>query len=97
MTCVSSGGVSGARLFANQATEDGFAVDPFAVEVGTDGTDGMATVVFAVGDALGGARGLRGSRFRSWNPGGRVVWAWRAPSPERHATMRLTTPGRPLG
>ena len=44
-----SGGV---RVFADQAAEDGFAVDPFAVEVGNGE---VTAVVFAVGDALGDA------------------------------------------
>ena len=42
----------GARLFVDQAAEDGFSEDPSAVEVGNDE---VATVVFAVGDALGDA------------------------------------------
>ena len=46
-------GVSGgARVLVDQAAEDGFAVDPFAVEVGNGE---VAIVVFAVGDALGDA------------------------------------------
>jgi len=60
MTCGSSGydlrffGVSGgACVFVDQAAQDGFSVDPFAVEVGNDGE--VATVVFTVGDALGDA------------------------------------------
>jgi hypothetical protein len=45
--------VSGsARVFVDQAARDGFSVDPFAVE---GGNGEAATVVFAVGDALGGA------------------------------------------
>jgi hypothetical protein len=44
-------GVSGsARVFVDQAAQDGFSVDPFAVEVGNGEA---ATVVFGVGDALG--------------------------------------------
>jgi hypothetical protein len=56
VTCGSSGydlrffGVSGgACVFVDQAAQDGFSVDPFAVEVGNDE---VATVVFTVGDAL---------------------------------------------
>ena len=46
-------GVSGgACVFVDQAAQDGFSVDPFAVEVGNDE---VATVVFTVGDALGDA------------------------------------------
>ncbi len=41
-------------------------MDPFAVEVGTDG---MATVVFAVGDALGGAPGTSGQPVPVLEPG----------------------------
>jgi transposase len=44
-------GVSGgARVFVDQAAQDGFSVDPSAVEVGNGE---VATVVLAVGDALG--------------------------------------------
>ena len=39
----------GARVFVDQAAEDGFAVDPFAVEVGYGE---VATVGDALGDAL---------------------------------------------
>ena len=42
----------GARVFVDQAAQDGFSVDPFAVEVGNGDA---ATVVFAIGDALGDA------------------------------------------
>jgi hypothetical protein len=46
-------GVSGgARVFVDQAAQDGFSVDPSAVEV-SNGE--VATVVFAIGDALGDA------------------------------------------
>jgi hypothetical protein len=38
----------GARVFVDQAAQDGFSVDPFAVEVGNG-------EVFTVGDALGDA------------------------------------------
>ena len=45
------GGVSGgARVFVDQAAQDGFSVDPFVVEVGNGE---VATVVFTAGDALG--------------------------------------------
>jgi hypothetical protein len=45
--------VSGnARVFVDQAAQDGFSVDPFAVEVSNGEA---AAVVFAVGDALGDA------------------------------------------
>jgi hypothetical protein len=40
------------RVLVDQAAQDGFSVDPFVIEVG-DGE--AATVVFAVGDALGDA------------------------------------------
>jgi hypothetical protein len=43
----------GARVFVDQAAEDGFAVDPFAVEVGYGE---VATVGDALGDALWGSR-----------------------------------------
>ena len=44
-------GVSGgARVFVDQAAQDGFSVDPFAVEVGNG-----EMVAVAVGDALGDA------------------------------------------
>ena len=52
MTCESPSGCQAARVFVDQAAEDGFAVDLFAVEVGNGE---VATVVFAVGDALGNA------------------------------------------
>ena len=42
----------GARVFVDQAAQDGFSVDPSAVEVGNGE---VATVVFAIGDALGDA------------------------------------------
>jgi hypothetical protein len=42
----------GARIFVDQATQDGFSEDPSAVEVGNGE---VATVVLAVGDALGDA------------------------------------------
>ena len=42
----------GARVFVDQAAQYGFSVDPFAVEAGNGE---VATVVFAVGDALGDA------------------------------------------
>jgi hypothetical protein len=42
----------GARVFVDQAAQDGFSVDPSAVEV-SNGE--VATVVFAIGDALGDA------------------------------------------
>jgi hypothetical protein len=46
-------GISGgARVFVDQAAQDGFSEDPSAVEVGKGE---VATVVFAVGDALGDA------------------------------------------
>jgi hypothetical protein len=40
------------HVLVDQAAEDGFSVDPFAVEVGNCD---VAIVVFAVGDALGDA------------------------------------------
>src|SRR5258708_30522779 len=40
----------GAPVFVDQAAEDGFAVDPLAVDAGNGAA---ATVVFTVGDALG--------------------------------------------
>jgi hypothetical protein len=42
----------GAPVFVDQAAEDGFAVDPFAVDAGNGA---VATVVFTVGYALGDA------------------------------------------
>ncbi len=42
----------GARVFVDQAAQDGFSVDPSAVEV-SNGE--VATVAFAIGDALGDA------------------------------------------
>jgi hypothetical protein len=42
----------GARVFVYQAAQDGFSVDPFAAEAGNGD---VATVVLAVGDALGDA------------------------------------------
>ena len=46
-------GVSGGvPVFVDQAAQDGFSVDPFAVEVGNGE---VVTVVFTVGDALGDA------------------------------------------
>jgi hypothetical protein len=39
----------GSRVFVDQAAQDGFSVDPFAVEVGNCEED---AVVFAIGDAL---------------------------------------------
>jgi len=47
VTWESSGCQGGARVFGDQAAQDGFPEDPFAVEVG-DGE--VATVVFAAGD-----------------------------------------------
>jgi hypothetical protein len=47
-----SSGCQAARVLVDQAAQDGFSVDPFAVEVG-DGEG--ATVVFAIGNALGDA------------------------------------------
>ena len=41
--------LGGARIFVDQAAQDGFSDDPFAVEVGND-------EMFTVGDAPGGAR-----------------------------------------
>jgi len=38
----------GPRIFVDQAAEDGFSVDPFAVEAGSGD---VATVVFASGDS----------------------------------------------
>ena len=49
MTCKSSGVSGGACVFVDQAAQDGFSVDPSAVEV-SNGE--VATVVFAIGDAL---------------------------------------------
>jgi hypothetical protein len=40
----------GARVFVDQAAQDGFSEDPSAVEVGNYE---VATVVFTVGDSLG--------------------------------------------
>jgi len=40
----------GARVFVDQAAEDGFSADPVAVEVGHGD---VAAAVFAIGDALG--------------------------------------------
>jgi hypothetical protein len=46
-------GISGgARVFVDQAAQDGFSEDPFTVEVGNGA---VAAAVFAVGDALGNA------------------------------------------
>jgi hypothetical protein len=42
----------GARIFVDQAAQDGFSEDPSWVEVGNRE---VATVVFAVGNALGDA------------------------------------------
>jgi hypothetical protein len=42
----------GARVFVDQAAQNGFSVDPSAVGVGSSE---VAAVVFAVGDALGDA------------------------------------------
>ena len=52
MTCESSGVSGGARVFVDQAAQDGFSVDPLPVEVGNGEA---AIVVFAVRDALGDA------------------------------------------
>jgi hypothetical protein len=40
--------LGGARIFVDQAAQDGFSDDPFTVEVGND-------EMFTVGDALGDA------------------------------------------
>ena len=50
VTCGSSWS-GGARIFVDQAAQDGFSADPFAVEVGY----GEVVIVSAVGDALGDA------------------------------------------
>jgi hypothetical protein len=47
-----SGISGGARIFVDQAAQDGFSEDPSAVEVGNGE---VAAVVFTVGDALGDA------------------------------------------
>jgi pyridoxine 4-dehydrogenase len=44
-----SSGCQAARVFVDQAVQDGFSVEPFAVEVGNGD---VATFVFAIGDAL---------------------------------------------
>ena len=51
----------GARIFVDQATQDGFSEDPSAVEVGNGE---VATVVLTVGDALSDAL-VRPGRVRS--------------------------------
>jgi hypothetical protein len=43
---------AGARVFVDQAAQDGFSEDPSAVEVGNGE---VSTVVLTVGDALGDA------------------------------------------
>jgi hypothetical protein len=50
VTCKSLGVSGSARVSVDQAAQDGFSVDPFAVEVGNGEA---ATVVFGVRDALG--------------------------------------------
>ena len=52
VTCGSSGYQAARAVFVDQAAQDGFSEDPFAVEVGNGE---VAAVVFAVGDALGDA------------------------------------------
>ncbi len=52
MICDSSGYQAARAYSFDQAAQDGFSVDPFAVEVGNDE---VATVMFAAGDALGDA------------------------------------------
>ena len=56
-------------------------MDPFAVEVGTDG---MATVVFAVGDALGGAPGTSGQPVPVLEPQSRMGLASAVTGTARH-------------
>jgi hypothetical protein len=54
-----SGLSGGARVFVDQAAQDGFSEDPSAGEVGMGE---VATVVFAFGDALGDALVARACR-----------------------------------
>ena len=46
-------------IFVDQAAQDGFSVDPFAVEVGNGE---VATVVFVAGGGLVGGRGIDAAR-----------------------------------
>jgi hypothetical protein len=52
VTCGSSRCQAAREYFVDQTAQDGFSVDPFAVEVDNGET---ATVMFAAGDALGDA------------------------------------------
>jgi hypothetical protein len=77
VTCKSSGVSGGTRVFVDQAAQDGFSVDPSAVEV-SNGE--VATVVFAIGGCAGRCPGAAGPSCSA--PGTRPARCANAPHRE---------------